>query len=512
MRTNDVVTIQQRATFIGASNKVIAELIKDETGMRRFAGITYRSDADWEYLNGLDWLSAWQSIAVEDVDPMDEFRAELSALQAFSRHVSPVEAWLTQLSRTTASCAPGNGDHIAPIDLYNDYLSHFHEHNDGQRAKGFHAWEQELGRLLKARPDTHDIEKHRTEGWQRMALAHTTFDRRRSACGMIVSLFEPHVIKGGDRAGDIVPGVVPSRWETTWSEFVATLQETAAVAADPIDKMKSMTLSCAEFAPGTKRSKSTVLGCDAIGFDFDNKDGADRDAWTFDALVAFLQQQAVPFVVHTTASSTETEQCLRLFLPMDRRVEPSEFPTVWRAFATWLRSLGDEATKDESRVFFEPRSWAGRYNRFHAGGADLPPVVVDHIVASHLPKVERAPEDIRPLPMLDRELIVVDDITDIDTSPIVSQDALAEALTARQGGRMYRFLCSVAARARLKSILLTERELVMIGEALAARMQRRDKSDIRHDAGNALRFAETMNRESDADWVTKRRVTLPRYW
>lgn len=163
MRTNDIVTIWQLATFIGASNKTMAELLRDETGMRRFIGIMYRVDADWVYLNGLDWHAAWRSVSIDEADPMAEFRDQLAAIQSETRHVSPVEAWLTQLSPTTCTHVAKGADPIASKDLYDDYLSHFHGHNDGQRAKGFHAWEQELGRLLKTSNDSIAIEKHKTK-------------------------------------------------------------------------------------------------------------------------------------------------------------------------------------------------------------------------------------------------------------------------------------------------------------------------------------------------------------
>lgn len=163
MRTNDVVTIKQRATLIGASNKSLSELVRDETGLRRFVSLPYRSDADWSYLNAVDWLAAWRSVSIDDPDPMDAFRTELAAQQAVSRHVSPVEAWLSDLTPTTCTTASSQTEQINAVDLYRDYLSHFHARNDGQRPKTSHSVMQEVGRLVKAHPDAYAIEKKKTK-------------------------------------------------------------------------------------------------------------------------------------------------------------------------------------------------------------------------------------------------------------------------------------------------------------------------------------------------------------
>ena len=163
MRTNDVVTIKQQATLIGASNKSLSELVRDETGLRRFVSLPYRSDADWPYLNAVDWLAAWGSVSIDDPDPMEAFRDELAAQQAANRHVSAVEAWLNDLTPTTCTTASDRNEQIEAVDLYSDYLSHFHARNDGQRPKTLHGVMQEVGRLLKAQPDAFELEKRKAK-------------------------------------------------------------------------------------------------------------------------------------------------------------------------------------------------------------------------------------------------------------------------------------------------------------------------------------------------------------
>ena len=162
MRRNESVRVPQCATLIGASNKSLGELIRDETGIRRFAGIHFRNDADWEYLNAQSALDAWRSVSPDAPDPLDEFREELAALQVAERHVSPVEAWLTSLRGVDTHGILPEREPPTAETLYQTYLSHFHSRNDGHRPKTMAAWEQEVGRLLK--DGTYAVEKYREKG------------------------------------------------------------------------------------------------------------------------------------------------------------------------------------------------------------------------------------------------------------------------------------------------------------------------------------------------------------
>lgn len=163
MRRNNTVRVPQRATLIGASNKSIAELIRDETGARRFLGLDYRADADWDYLAEVDPLDAWRSVTELDADPLLDFRDQLRAVQAEDKYMSPVEAWLEMLSPDGNRGALSSQNPIDPMDLYGDYLAYFRDRYEGQRPKSKPAWEQEAGRLIKSAKVPYRIEKHRTK-------------------------------------------------------------------------------------------------------------------------------------------------------------------------------------------------------------------------------------------------------------------------------------------------------------------------------------------------------------
>lgn len=50
------------ATFIGATNTNLTDLIYDPTGVRRFYQIECQNPANWEVINSLDYFALWQSI------------------------------------------------------------------------------------------------------------------------------------------------------------------------------------------------------------------------------------------------------------------------------------------------------------------------------------------------------------------------------------------------------------------------------------------------------------------
>lgn len=163
MRRNNTVRVPQKATLMGASNKSIAELIRDETGARRFIGLEYLTDADWSYLATVDPMDAWRSVSENDPDPLLGFRDQLRAIQAEDKYMSPVEAWLKMLSPDGNRSALSNQNPIDPMALYGDYLAYFRDRYDGQRPKSKPAWEQEAGRLIKSAKVPYRLEKHRTK-------------------------------------------------------------------------------------------------------------------------------------------------------------------------------------------------------------------------------------------------------------------------------------------------------------------------------------------------------------
>lgn len=100
MGTNATVTKDQFSSFIGASNKLLEQLINDPTGNRRFFQIDFnsRSGPDQHaYINTLDFTAMWCSVDHRAADPCADYSDEMRALQASHSNKSSVEEFADAL-------------------------------------------------------------------------------------------------------------------------------------------------------------------------------------------------------------------------------------------------------------------------------------------------------------------------------------------------------------------------------------------------------------------------------
>ena len=132
MRTNALEKAPQNLTFIGCSNSLsVAELIRDTTGTRRFAGLHTKHDMDWQVVNSIDWQAVWQSVDEKAEDPITPFKAKLDAVQAEDRLETPFEAWVQQLeadsqitvshANQTATVTMRRHERFTTSELYDTY-------------------------------------------------------------------------------------------------------------------------------------------------------------------------------------------------------------------------------------------------------------------------------------------------------------------------------------------------------------------------------------------------------
>lgn len=164
MRTNSSQTVRQCATLIGASNKKLSELIRDETGNRRFVGIEYSPPADRDFISSVDWTAAWRSVKHADADPLDAHRDTLRTIQEEDRFFGPVEGWLRSLASGAFRRAHGGDDgKLRTQDLYTDYLTHRRcvtgDHDPTPRTQD--AFAKELARITAHHPDVYPLSKGR---------------------------------------------------------------------------------------------------------------------------------------------------------------------------------------------------------------------------------------------------------------------------------------------------------------------------------------------------------------
>jgi hypothetical protein len=255
------------------------------------------------------------------------------------------------------------------------------------------------------------------------------------------------------------------------------------------------------------RSKAAATGWNWFAADIDNKTG-NRPESTIDEIAAVMDKRGSPYLIYTTASHRPEAQCFRLMFPLDRLIEANEFESVWLSFALGFGCF-DEQTKDISRLFIAPRSWNGRSNRLLRCDTGTP-ICVNAIVNAFPAPSRRETSPVlakiaRNARCLGRP---ADNLTDLDTSPIVRQHAVDAALMGAPGGRMFRFLCSVACSARRKGYDLDAYELQQIGSQMAMRLGRRDNSDLSRDVRNALAFADRQIVEQRADRLGRLHAAL----
>lgn len=93
MRSNTDVQVTQASTLIGCSNDSLNEIIRDNTGVRRFAELTFKHSPDREVLNNLDWKMMWRSVDELGDDPSIDHMDVLQKQQADNRNIDPVEMW-----------------------------------------------------------------------------------------------------------------------------------------------------------------------------------------------------------------------------------------------------------------------------------------------------------------------------------------------------------------------------------------------------------------------------------
>jgi ABC-type dipeptide/oligopeptide/nickel transport system ATPase component len=84
IRSDQILSVQQNATFITASNNELRDLIHDPTSARRYFQINCQDKVDWDTINELDYLALWQSVDENQPCPLLPVLDEVRAIQGSS--------------------------------------------------------------------------------------------------------------------------------------------------------------------------------------------------------------------------------------------------------------------------------------------------------------------------------------------------------------------------------------------------------------------------------------------
>jgi hypothetical protein len=95
--TNSDTVITNRSTFIGTSNKDIATMIFDDTGMRRFYQIDCLAKIDWAVTESINYARLWKSVDETKESPLlddADLLMDIKRTQASKRQMTMMERWL----------------------------------------------------------------------------------------------------------------------------------------------------------------------------------------------------------------------------------------------------------------------------------------------------------------------------------------------------------------------------------------------------------------------------------
>lgn len=103
MATNSTQTLPHLCTFIGTSNKRVSDVLKDDTGNRRFYEITTADRCDWDAINAIDYDLLWTAVSEDDPAPGVVYAEHIARVLSTQRYVDPVESWLDQVIDTVGA-------------------------------------------------------------------------------------------------------------------------------------------------------------------------------------------------------------------------------------------------------------------------------------------------------------------------------------------------------------------------------------------------------------------------
>jgi hypothetical protein len=114
LNMNRIAAGPNNATFIGATNTSVTDLIYDPTGIRRFYQVECRNPCDWATLNDLDYVTLWRSIDENGPSPVVRVLTAVKERQEALRPKDAVEEFVAEC------CNVGQG-WTGALTVYNGF-------------------------------------------------------------------------------------------------------------------------------------------------------------------------------------------------------------------------------------------------------------------------------------------------------------------------------------------------------------------------------------------------------
>jgi len=257
---------------------------------------------------------------------------------------------------------------------------------------------------------------------------------------------------------------------SNWQQFEALLYQLSTAKLK--DKKAAQLISPASYIKDTTRANKNVTGWGgwaAIDVD-DHEFKGDLENELRNRFGNWY------YVCYSTASSTDDFPKFRLVFPLTSSIDESRIKQFWWALNSELESIGDKQTKDLSRMYYIPATYAGANNFiFTNTGNHIDP---DLLISRH-PMPQKSKTIFDGMPDSMKQAIMqyrANGLTNTNYSwssytdcPFVSRRMIAEYNAISQTGwyaKMYAFMVSVAGNAVSKKYPITSQELVMMCQEL----------------------------------------------
>jgi hypothetical protein len=154
----------------------------------------------------------------------------------------------------------------------------------------------------------------------------------------------------------------------SWDEFVKLLGELYNNEGEKGGRNSSPLISPARYVSASTRSNKNVLawgGWACLDVD-DYVVHNDSTRSPVECLTEQLQENygRFEYLCYNTASSRPEQPKFRLVFPLTREVNSKELPHFWFAMNKQFDGLGDEQTKDLSRMYYIPAQYPNAYSFF----------------------------------------------------------------------------------------------------------------------------------------------------
>jgi hypothetical protein len=189
----------------------------------------------------------------------------------------------------------------------------------------------------------------------------------------------------------------------------------------------------------------------------------------------------VRFTCYSSASSTKEKPKFRMVFPLSENVQATDIRHFWFALSKEFNSMGDEQTKDLSRMYYVPAQYPGAYN-FIVSNKTSPILNVCSLLEKYDYAKDRLQKSfVSGLPDLVQKQVAAykkSNLTNTNISwtgindcPFVNKNLVAEYYAITETGwyrKMFQILLSCASNAIKRGYPISAKELATLGRELDA--------------------------------------------